>query len=154
MDQLYNVFKLLHVVAAIVWVGGICTLTVFIARLTAERDQAVFRALLRQVTSYGQFVIAPAMGITLLAGIATAARAGFPFSQLWITWGFIGIIVSFLLGLTLIRPAVMTLGRLAATAEPDDTRMAGPRRRLVTLYALNLALLLSVVAAMVVKPTL
>jgi hypothetical protein len=71
---------------------------------------------------------------------------------LWIAWGFGGIVVHFLFGPPMLRRAGIRLQH--AVAEGDDARLATARRRLGRLNAIYLLLLFSVVAAMVLKPTL
>jgi uncharacterized membrane protein len=154
MVDLYLLFKYVHVVAVIVWIGGVCTLTVINARLAREPDQAVVAALVRQSGFYGAAVIGPAAALTLIAGIATAASAGIPFSSLWISWGFTAILVSGLLGAVPIRLVTAQVGTLTALADPRDPRLTAARRWLTLLNALNLLVLLSAVWAMVAKPTL
>jgi uncharacterized membrane protein len=154
MFEIYNWFKFLHVAAVIIWIGGVSVFSVINARVARGQDMAVLASLLQQSVFYGRAIIGPAAGITLLAGIAAAGRAGISFGSLWITWGFLGIFVSMFLGLLPIRRATEELGRLAAADKPDESRLAGARRRLTLLNTINLLLLLSVVGAMVLKPTL
>ena len=52
---------------------------------------------------------------------------------LWVIWGFGVIIISMVLGATLIRRAGGTLSALAARAEPGDPRIRGLQQRLLTL---------------------
>jgi hypothetical protein len=76
---------------------------------------------------------------------------GVPF---WIIWGFAAIILSVALGATLIRRVGEELSELAQAAEADEPRLMVVQRRLATLNAINVLLLLSAVWAMVFKPTL
>jgi hypothetical protein len=152
--EIYTLLKFVHVAAVIIWIGGVTAVSVLTARLSLEQDRAAAAVLLRQGVFYGQAVVLPAAIITLLAGVATAGSVGIPFSALWITWGFVAILGSIALGATLLRRTSQELGKLAATAPPDDARLHGARRRLTALNALNVLLLLSAVWAMVAKPTL
>ena len=152
--DLYLLFKFVHVVVVIVWIGGVCTLTVINARLAREPDQAVVAALIGQSRFYGTAVIGPAAALTLIAGIAAAARADIPFSSLWISWGFTTILLSVLLGAVPIRLVTAQVGKLTALADPHDPRLAAARQRLTILNAINLLVLLSAVWVMVAKPSL
>jgi uncharacterized membrane protein len=154
MVELYTLFKFVHVAAVIVWIGGVCTLSVIGARAAREQERAALLALLRQSRFYGVAIIAPAAAITLVAGIATAARGGLPFESLWITWGFLAIFGSLLLGAFPIRLVTVRMDKLVATAEPKDPNLIAARQWLTLLNAINLVLLLSAVWAMVAKPTL
>jgi hypothetical protein len=103
---------------------------------------------------YGGAVLGPAAALTLIAGIVTAASAGFDMSALWIIWGFAGILASMALGATLIRRTMRRIGAMAETAAPGEARLLALQRRLAVLNGVNLLLLLSVVWAMIAKPVL
>ncbi|MGH8929868.1 MAG: DUF2269 family protein [Egibacteraceae bacterium] len=152
--NIYALFKFLHVVSVIVLVGGVFTLNVLSGRLARERDPAAVAALSRQATFYGRSVLGPATGITLIAGVATAAIGRISFATLWIAWGLLAILLSGILGGTAIRRAGEQLSELAATAEAGGPRVVALRRRALMLNWINLLLLLSAVGAMVFKPTL
>jgi uncharacterized membrane protein len=150
--MLYTLLKFLHVLSAIVWVGGVFALTVLNARLARARDTDATAALARVGGFYGQAVLGPAAALTLLAGVGTTLTAGFPMRSLWIIWGFAAILASLALGASLIRVTTQRIGTLAA--EGDMTQIAPLQGRLVTLNVVNILLLLSAVWAMVAKPEL
>ena len=154
MFTAFALFKFLHVASVIIWLGGVCTLTVLNLRLTREQDSNVLLALLRQSNFYGKAIIGPASVLTLITGIATAANAGFPFNSLWITWGFVAIFASLILGVTMMRSVNGKLLALAPTAKPGESRLRSLQGQLGTLNVINFLLLLSAVGAMVFKPTL
>jgi uncharacterized membrane protein len=151
---LYSLFKFLHVIAVIVWIGGVVTLNVLTARLAREQNGAVLASLSRQAAFYGRAVLGPAAAITLVAGLVMVANAQISFATLWVAWGLVAILLSAVLGASLIRQANERLSRLAPTAEPGEPRVLALRRRAQTLNLINLLLLLSAVGAMVFKPTL
>jgi uncharacterized membrane protein len=153
MLSLYLLLKFVHVVAAIVWVGGVIALTLINARLTLEREPAALRVVGRQSAAFGQRVLAPASVTTLLAGVALVPvmRAGFP---LWMAWGLAGILVSVLLGAVLLRPVVLRIMQMAEGERIDEIAWGETRRRMIVLNAVNVLALLSTVWAMVFKPTL
>jgi len=152
--NIYTLFKFLHVVGVIVWVGGVFTLNVLGGRLARERDPAAVAALSRQATFYGRSVLGPATGITLVAGVVAAGIGRISFATLWIVWGLLAILLSGILGGTAIRRAGEQLSELAPTAPEGDPQVAALRRRVLTLDWINLLLLFSAVGAMVFKPTL
>jgi uncharacterized membrane protein len=149
---LFSALKFLHVVAAIVWVGGVITMTVVNMRLASTRNSAAMAALAGVGGFLGQRVFGPAAALTLLAGIATALTAGFSMRSLWIIWGFAAILLSIVLGATLTRVTLQRLGALAATPNSDGAQTAALQSRLWMLSAVNIMLLLSAVWAMVAKP--
>ena len=154
MLTLFSALKFLHIVAAIICVGGVITLTLLNERLASTRNGAAMAALSSVGGFLGQRVFGPAAAITLLAGLATALYAGFPMRSLWIIWGFLVILLSFGMTATLTRSTAQRLGVLAAASNSDGAQIAALQSRLWMLTALNILLLLSAVWAMVSKPTL
>ena len=152
MDLVYTLFKFLHIVGAIVWLGGAFTVSIITARVARETDQTVLAAIARQTRFHGMAVLGPAAGLTLIAGIVMIAVSGLGV-PLWVIWGFAAIIVSIGLGATLIRRAGEELSKIAATATPGDARLSALQGRLATLNAINVLVLLSAVWAMVFKPS-
>ena len=153
MDTVYTLFKFLHIVGAIVWIGGVVAVNVIGVRIAREKDGAALAAMSRQSRFYGTAVIGPAAGLTLLAGIVMIATSGLG-APLWVIWGLAVLLVSMALGATLIRRAGEELSQIAATATPADQRVAALQQRLSTLNIINVLVLLSAVAAMVFKPAL
>lgn len=154
MLTLYNLLKFLHVASVIIWIGGVSTLGIINARLARKRDRDGAAVLARQGSFYGQSVIAPAAGITLIAGIGMSILARISFSSLWIIWGLAGIFFSMALGAIYIRRVNEEISRLILAPEGVDEALANAQQRLANLNLINLALLLSVVLAMVFKPAL
>ena len=155
MYTVENLLHFLHQLAAIVWLGGVLAANVLQVRIGRGRDQAVQASLLRQSDFYGRAVIAPAAVVVLLTGLLLVAQMDdASWSDFWVAWGLAGIAVSLALGGTLIRATNAELRRLADGPTLDDPRWSALQRRAATLYGINLVLLLSVVWAMVFKPTL
>ena len=153
MTTLYTLFKFLHIVGAIVWIGGVITAAIINALVARAEDRTALAVLARQSRFHGAAVLGPAAGVTLIAGIVMIAISGLGV-PLWVIWGFGALIVSTALGATLIRRAGEELSELAARAEPGDARLRGLQQRLLTLNIINVLLLLSAVWVMVFKPTL
>jgi uncharacterized membrane protein len=153
MSTVYTLFKFLHIVGAIGWIGGVVTFSILSARIARERDQTVLATVTELMRINGMAVIGPASGLTLIAGIVMLAvsELGVP---LWVIWGFVAIIVSVALGIALIGRTSKELREGAATAEPGEARLSALRRRLVVLNSINVLVLLSAVWAMVFKPAL
>ena len=153
MQSLYLPLKFVHVVAVIVWAGGVFALVLLNARAARMGDVSAPAVMRRLSDDLGRVAIGPAMLLTVIAGIATALSVGFPFTSPWIAWGIVGFVFSGALTGAIGR----TAGQFAEQPISDvaaGARFAALRRRLVALNALNLLLLASIVWAMVFKPTL
>ncbi len=151
---MYNLFKFLHIVAAMFWIGGVLSLVVINARLARSQNRAATETFAQQAEYYGRFVLGPAAGTTLLAGIITAILGHIRFDNLWILWGLAGIAASMILGAVFINRTTVELNQRVASAGSEQTGWVALQRRLANLNLINLLLLLSVVLAMVFKPHL
>jgi uncharacterized membrane protein len=144
----------LHVLSVMVWFGGVLTLNVLAVRVGRGSDRSVQAAVLHLGDLYGRAVIAPAGVLTLITGILLVNEHDLAFSTLWVAWGLIGLFVSVILGATLIRATQVDLRRLTEGAGTDESRRLASQRRAAVLYSINVLILLSIVWAMVFKPTL
>jgi uncharacterized membrane protein len=116
-------------------------------------DRTAQASLLRS-DGYARVLIAPAGVLTLISGIPLVEDLDLSLGTLWIAWGLVGLVLSIALGATLIRSTIERLRRLAENAPMDEARRLACQRRATVLYGINLLVLLSVVWAMVFKPTL
>lgn len=143
--MLYTSFKFIHVVGAIVWVGGSLVLAMTTIRFLREEGSSDVTPLVRQNAFVGQYALGPSAAVTLLAGIMLMVVGKWP-PTLWIVWGLLGLLISGALGAGVLQ---RELGKVAAGG---DAREAGAR--MGRIAAVNFLVLVSVVAAMVFKPTL
>jgi uncharacterized membrane protein len=148
----YALLKLLHVLSVIAWLGGALNMNLLTWRITRAGDRTALAALQRHAAVIGPAVLGPASLLTLLTGIGMIVAGRLDPEALWIQWGFAGIVVHFLFGPLLLRRAGIRLGQAVATG--DDVRVRAAQRRVGRLNVIYLVLLLSVVGAMVLKPTI
>jgi uncharacterized membrane protein len=154
MYTMDNLFKFLHILAVIVWVGGVLTVNVLQVLTGRGHDRAAQGSLLRLSDLYGRAIIAPAAALTLLTGLVRVEQINVGYRTLWVAWGIAVIVLSLAIGATLIRATNAELRRLATDAPADNPRWPTLQRRAATLYGINLLLLLSAVWAMEFKPSL
>lgn len=154
MYTIYNLSLFVHVSSVIIWIGGLVAIGILNARLARDKEGQAMAPLARASRFFGGAVVGPAAVLTLIAGIIMVVDADLGFDTLWIAYGLGGIIVSLLLGATLIRRAGDELSAATEAASQDRARILSLQRRVRNLSILNLVLLFSVVWAMVFKPTL
>jgi uncharacterized membrane protein len=153
MTTTYVVLKFIHVLAAIVWIGGATALATVTGRLIAARDRATLAALFPHSMAYGQRMAGPSAILVLITGIWMVIAGKLSFSAFWISWGFAGIIAHFVFGATILRKRGMAFAKLAgAPGNDDELAAAGARLRIANL--IYLLIMVSVIGAMVLKPTL
>jgi len=153
MVSLYGWLKVLHVLAAVLWVGAAATVSLMILRLGRAGDRATFAAILPAASGFLRRVVGPAAGLVLLSGIGMGivGRLGMP---LWVILGLAGVLLHFIFGATVIRRSWEQLARLATASPPDEAGFAAAARRADIAYRYYVLLLVSVIIVMVLKPTL
>ncbi|HSM00985.1 MAG TPA: DUF2269 family protein [Acidimicrobiia bacterium] len=151
----YELFKFLHVVGAIAWVGGGIGLTILGRRLVAAKDHSALKSINDLGKALGNWLFIPASALTIIFGVAMVFDSpAIEFTDLWILIGFGGIIASGAVEGMIGQRA----GREFATAieqhGPGSARATAASKRMMLGGTLDVLLLLVVVWAMVVRPTL
>lgn len=147
----FDTFKFLHVLFAIVWVGGTVTTNVLGARL-ARADHGHRVGFSRDMEFVGMRVFTPAALLTLLFGVLNVtATELYDFGQAWIVIGLGGVAISAVLGMAFLGPQTK---RLTADLEQASPAAEPRMRRVAAVANLDMVVLLVVVWAMVAKPGL
>jgi hypothetical protein len=110
---MYDFWLFVHVIAAIVWVGGSVMLNVLGTRLLNANDPAAMSGFASQVEWLGTRVLMPASLILLLAGIIMTVDL-WTFETLWIVIGLAGFLFSFINGAFFVGPLSGKTGKLLA----------------------------------------
>lgn len=151
---MYDLFKFIHIMGAIVWIGAAVTFQILNARLASARDEAGIAAMSSQGEWFGKAVFSSSAVVTLVAGIVTVlvSDGAWSFGDLWVTWGFVGIALSIVFGAVLSERTAKELATTVQTTGAGSPQVAALQRRLGLYGAIDLVVLVSVVAAMVWKP--
>jgi uncharacterized membrane protein len=151
---LYNVFKFVHIVAVIVWIGGVVMIGILNARVGRTGERSAMAALGKQSAVLGRTLLGPSAATAFIAGFVMIVDGDIEFTTLWVLWGMIAIFLSMFLGAGPIRRTGEELAIGASNPKPEQARVAALGNRLRTLNAVNLIIIFSAVWAMVFKPTL
>lgn len=151
--SLFETLKIVHILAAIAWIGGALMLSVLFARTRSASDTAGLTNLLDQSEFLGRAYFNPAGILTLVAGVWMVIEGDFEFSEAWISIGFLGIIAGVVLGAAY-YPRQIRAARSAIEGGSglSDSGVSGPLDKLRLATSAELLLLAFVVWAMVVKP--
>ena len=145
----YTLFKFLHVLSAIAWVGGGLTLLVSsIVTMRTQGDEAVLKSL-DTMNGLGKIWFIPASLLTVIFG-AIATTLGGLWGDMWVVLGLLGFANTFLTGLIFIEPK----GRQIA-AMLDAGNVAGAvaeGRKLLSVGKFDYTVMLLIVADMLLKP--
>ncbi|HSC51650.1 MAG TPA: DUF2269 family protein [Gaiellaceae bacterium] len=148
----YFVFKMLHVGAAVVWVGGGIFLTIcaLLAEVANDDDQ------LLQVGHWAEVVagrLFPLMSFVVLGfGIAMTMNGDIGYDQFWIVFGLIAWAASAATGILFLGPEAKRLNGVAAKHGPSSPEAKARLQRILLVARADVALMFVIVFDMVVKP--
>ena len=148
----YSVFRVVHVVVAVFWVGGGLTLTVLGLRAESLDDPAGIATLARQAAFVGEKLFAPAGLIVLLMGIAMVVNADLGWGQFWIVAALVGYAVTFATGVGVLSPLAKKVDALITEEGAESPAAQAAIRKILLVARVDVAVLLLVVADMTTKP--
>jgi uncharacterized membrane protein len=144
---MYELLLAIHLLAAVVWVGGSVALTILAGRISPEsrRDVAPHFAW------YGERVITGAAVVLLLAGFGLVAELdSVGIGDLWVILALVGYFASFAIGAGVLGPAGK---KIAQQGEAGDfAGVEATYQRLLTFSRIDSLIVLLVVVDMAVKP--
>jgi putative copper export protein len=148
----YGILKAIHVLAAIVWVGGGITMFVLAMRMVRSQDAARVFSFVRDLDWMGKHVYLPASMTVLVFGILTALQAHLSFRAPWLVLGFLGLVATASTGTMFFLPEGKRIISIGEQRGPDDPEVRRRITRLVGVARVDLVVLLLVVVDMVLRP--
>jgi uncharacterized membrane protein len=147
----YLITKFLHVVFAIIWLGGALVMVILGTAAARARNDEQLVSVVRQVAWCADRVYVPASIMTLIFGLLTTWLGGL-WSELWVILGLAGIVATIFLGIVVLSPRAKKVEseHVAGGATPQAIATS---REIVTIARFDMVLLFTVVADMVLKPT-
>src|SRR5436305_8908441 len=94
----YALFRVIHVMLAVFWVGGGLLLTILGLRAERADDPSEMATLARQAAFAGERFFAPAGGLVLLMGIAMMLNTNWGWGRFWVVAGLVGYAPTFVTG--------------------------------------------------------
>jgi uncharacterized membrane protein len=150
---MYEFWLFVHVLMAIVWVGGNIHLQIIGARLMAAQDALQVGNFSKQAEWIGTRVLTPAAILIVIAGVIMVLDR-WDFEQLWIIIGIAGFLYSFINGAALLGPLSGKTGKLIDEKGVEDPQVQTNIRRIFLYGRIELVILIVVVWAMTMKPTI
>ena len=150
--QWYFVFKMIHVGAAVVWVGGglFIAACAIVAELANDDDQLLqIGRLADQVASK----LFPLMSFVVLGfGIGMTENGSIPYNQFWLIFGLIAWGLSAATGILFLGPEAKRLNKAAEEHGPKSPQVQARLRRILLVARVDVALMFLIVFDMVAKP--
>jgi uncharacterized membrane protein len=150
----YEFLLTIHVLAAVIWLGGGIAMHILGRRVLKRNDPQEIYKFSEEVNIIGLRLYAPTSLVLLVAGILLVNEVGYEFSQLWITFGFLGWIFSFLVGIGYYGPQDKKLQTLVAAEGPTAPGVVANVRQALLVNSIEILILLLVVIDMTTKPGL
>jgi uncharacterized membrane protein len=148
----YALFKAVHVLFAVIWVGGGVSIMIHAIRAQTARDPEGIVTVAKQAAFMGEKVFAPVGLVTFLMGIAMMINTSWGWGHFWIIAGLVGYASTFAVGIGVLSPAAKKIDESAATNGPTHPTTLALIDRIMLIARFDIAVLMLVVIDMVTKP--
>jgi uncharacterized membrane protein len=148
----YAVFKTVHVLTAVVWVGGGVLLTILAVLADRRDDPQEMATIARQAVFVGEKIFAPSGLVVFLMGIAMMLNTDWGWGKFWVVAGLVGYAATFINGVAVLAPMARKVSKLLAEQGPDSPETQAAIARILLIARVDVAVLLLVVADMITKP--
>ena len=150
-DLGYNAIKYVHVISAIIWVGGAFFAQLLAIRAQRSTDPAELPRLGAALGELGMKVFLPASIVLFVAGVILTLQR-WAFSQLWISIAIILWLVSAITGALYLGPQSARIGKLFTTEGPTSIAGRAALARVFIVSRLELISFAILVFLMIFKP--
>jgi uncharacterized membrane protein len=148
---MYELAKYIHILCAIIWVGGALYIQILAIRIQRSSDPSVMGRLGPEVEFIGTRVFVPASILLFLAGAFMTSQR-WAFSQAWISIAIVLWLVSVLVGSFYLGPQSKKIGQLVAAEGPGSPGAGALLGRVFLISRLELVSFAVIVALMTFKP--
>jgi hypothetical protein len=148
----YEWFMSVHVLAAVMWVGGSVMLTLLGLMTLGLRDPVRLAQFAKQVSFLGGVYFPPLSLMVLGFGFAMVANGDLSYSLTWLQIAIAGWAVSFLVGAGYLGPHAKRLSKVLDDRGADDAEAQSLIERILFVARLDALLLLFIVFDMTAKP--
>ncbi|MEO5884881.1 MAG: DUF2269 family protein [Candidatus Limnocylindrales bacterium] len=148
---MYQVLLYIHIVCAIIWVGGAFYTQLLAIRVGRSDDPSDLPKLGRHIAFLGMRVFLPASILLFVAGLVMVAQQ-WSFGQLWVSVAMALWIVSALTGALYLGPRTEKIAALFEAEGPASTAGRALLARVFLVARLELVSFAVVLALMVFKP--
>jgi len=148
----YSAFKAVHVIAAMIWIGGGALLMILGIVAERRRDPVELATVARQAAMVGEKLFAPAGIVVVAMGVAMMVNTNWGWGKFWVIAGLVGYAITFVTGVGVLSPMTKKIAALTEEKGPNDPETAAAITRVLQIVRIDVAMLLLVVVDMVVKP--
>jgi uncharacterized membrane protein len=149
----YMAFKAVHVVSAVLWIGGGAFLTFMAMATERAEDPGRLIEVARQAEWGAMRIFVPASFVVLAMGIAMTINGDLDWGQFWLVFGLVAWAVSTAIGVGFLTPRIKALNALIEERGEKDAAVQAAVKPILLAARLDIALLLLIVIDMTVKPS-
>lgn len=150
----YTALKFVHVLSAVVWVGGACTVQVYALLALRTNDPVRVAAFAGDTEFVGTRIFLPTSLILLVSGFFALhdSSGAWTLHQGWVQFGLAVIALSIVVGAGYLGPESGRIARATEAGGVESPEVQQRIRRIFLVSRVELVFLLAVVFDMVVKP--
>ena len=147
--DLYLLLKLVHILGAIIWVGGASVMTLLVILVDRKGDDQATLTAIDYLGTLGNRVFVPVALLTIFTGLTLGWIGGWGFAA-WTVLAALTVVCTFLLGALVLGPASDRCVKI--WKEQGDAAAIGMARQVLGLVKLDLGAQFGIIALMVLKP--
>jgi uncharacterized membrane protein len=147
----YKVLLLIHILCAVIWVGGGLMIQLLALRMVKARDTAYGAGFSRDISTVAMTTFIPASLLLVVSGLGLVHEGHWAWSG-WLIFAAIVWLASFLSGALYLGPQSKALGEAMAAHGFDSAEAQGRLRNILLHSRIELLFLILVVCDMVLKP--
>jgi uncharacterized membrane protein len=149
----YYAYLAIHVLSAVIWVGGDVTLTVLGIVFERRGEGETLGALGRMGAWIGTRVYTPTLVVTLVFGIILMQDGNYDWGEFWVIFALVGWAIAAVVGVGFVGPELGRIDEAARLHGPDSPEVAMRVKRLFMIFRFDTALLVLIVVNMTAKPS-
>jgi uncharacterized membrane protein len=150
----YGVFKAIHVLAAIIWLGGGAAITVLAWQAQRSKDNAQLLQIGKQAEWLSMRVFVPSALVVVAMGVVLMHKGDWGYGHFWTLFGLIAWGVSFVVGAAFLGPESGRLAKLIETKGPEDPEVLARLNRIISVARADVVLIMLIAIDMIAKPFL
>ena len=150
--SLYEILLFVHVLAAMIWLGGATMFHVLVERAVAADDPVRIKGLMGEAEHLAKTYFIPSTIIVLAMGIWLVLEGNWGFDQPFILGGIAGIVITIAVGAGVLGPTSMRIAARITEVGGLDKGVRDQMTRLKNISRADLVLLVIIVFLMTVKP--
>jgi uncharacterized membrane protein len=151
--DLAPILVFIHVLAAIMWIGGVIMHLALMGLATRDGDPELQLKLLGLDGRLAPIIYIPGSLLLIITGVAMVLMFGASFGEPWISVGMAVWIISFVIGISFYAPQGKKLGAAVEAGGPASPEAQAIIARMERVTWLQLPLLILAVFAMTTKFT-